>query len=635
MKPFLSLCMIVKNESKVIDRCLTSVSDSVDEIIIVDTGSTDNTVEIISNYDVKLLHYKWEDDFAAARNYAASHATGKWILVLDADEYVEQENLEKVKEMLKNNSLDVYAVSINNFTGPNGEHVVQNNHVRLYLNNNLYEYHRTIHEQIRRKDDKVLHVGDSGLNVYHTGYMPNIVKEKNKTQRNKRIIENRLRKEANGFDYFNYGNELRIENKLEEALDAYLKAYKLKENSQVDWVSVCLYGIAETLIQLDRIKEALEVIGDAKRLYYNTADFPYLEGQIYLAQGRYEEAKSILQDIANNTIRYHKVIKSTDNRDFHPAFNLAKIYENEENYSKAVHFYSLALNTNGKNIPSFRGLLRVLSKFHKQDEIFNLLHKKFHSNLLDDAFTKQIIYLSLNLGLSELAKQLVAVYISDREIVELISFKINMIGRATKNKIFLSTQNIARSMQLGILDIGDIYIISRESVYESEADLQKIVESSAIGFLLESELNIRADSEVYKNEIEQYTQLIIKCTRFNRMDLAHSLLQKSKSLPNEVYAQIGNILFAENFKDVAMSLYQLAPEETLTVADYLNIAKWLLDNNNKEEALRIAKEGIDRYEEDFRLYEFIYGLDILNIEDASLYMKKAKQAFPTIYQEIV
>ncbi|MER2072437.1 MAG: glycosyltransferase family 2 protein, partial [Psychrobacillus sp.] len=82
----ISLCMIVKNEEEVIGRCLASVKDIVDEINIVDTGSTDQTKEIVKQYTNRIFDFKWIDDFAAARNYSFEQATKEYILWLDADD---------------------------------------------------------------------------------------------------------------------------------------------------------------------------------------------------------------------------------------------------------------------------------------------------------------------------------------------------------------------------------------------------------------------------------------------------------------------------------------------------------------------------------------------------------------------
>ena len=81
--PLISLCMIVRNEEAVLGRCLDSVADLVDEIILVDTGSTDNTKAVAAEYAAKIYDFPWCDDFSAARNYAVSQAVGDYWLWLD------------------------------------------------------------------------------------------------------------------------------------------------------------------------------------------------------------------------------------------------------------------------------------------------------------------------------------------------------------------------------------------------------------------------------------------------------------------------------------------------------------------------------------------------------------------------
>lgn len=96
-----SLCMIVKNEEAVLRDCLDSIKELMDEIIIVDTGSTDKTKEIAAEYTPYVYDYKWTNDFAAARNYAFSKATGDYIYSADADEYLDEENKVKFKALKK------------------------------------------------------------------------------------------------------------------------------------------------------------------------------------------------------------------------------------------------------------------------------------------------------------------------------------------------------------------------------------------------------------------------------------------------------------------------------------------------------------------------------------------------------
>ena len=95
----ISLCMIVKNEEKVLARCLDSVADLVDEIVIVDTGSTDATKKIAANYTDKIYDFTWVDDFSAARNFAFSRGTGDYLFWLDADDVIRQEEWRKLMDL--------------------------------------------------------------------------------------------------------------------------------------------------------------------------------------------------------------------------------------------------------------------------------------------------------------------------------------------------------------------------------------------------------------------------------------------------------------------------------------------------------------------------------------------------------
>jgi glycosyltransferase involved in cell wall biosynthesis len=96
-KPLISLCMIVKDEAQRLPRCLASAKPYVDETVVVDTGSQDETISIAKEYGAKVSSFQWCDDFAAARNYSLSLATGQWILLLDADEelVVEDQNFRQ------------------------------------------------------------------------------------------------------------------------------------------------------------------------------------------------------------------------------------------------------------------------------------------------------------------------------------------------------------------------------------------------------------------------------------------------------------------------------------------------------------------------------------------------------------
>ena len=118
MSQTISLCMITKNEETFLEQCLTHVKDIVNEIIIVDTGSTDKTKEIAKDFckkfaiEGKFFDYKWVDDFSAARNEGLRHATKDWILVLDADEVIAKEDLGKIKNVIERDEEGRYQIKL-------------------------------------------------------------------------------------------------------------------------------------------------------------------------------------------------------------------------------------------------------------------------------------------------------------------------------------------------------------------------------------------------------------------------------------------------------------------------------------------------------------------------------------------
>lgn len=145
----ISLCMIVKNEESVIGRCLESVKDFVDEIIIVDTGSTDKTKEIVRKYTKKVYDFKWVEDFSKARNYSFSKATKEYIMWLDADDVVSKENAVKIQQIKETSEKpDIYMFKYNYLFDEYGNPTIIQNRARLLRRDKKYKWTSPIHEVI-------------------------------------------------------------------------------------------------------------------------------------------------------------------------------------------------------------------------------------------------------------------------------------------------------------------------------------------------------------------------------------------------------------------------------------------------------------------------------------------------------
>jgi tetratricopeptide (TPR) repeat protein len=139
-----SFCAIVKNEAKNLARCLASVKPYVDELIVVDTGSMDDTVAIAQQYGAKISHFEWRDDFSAARNFAIAQASGQWILTLDADEELIVNSDHCFTELVQSSDIFAYTLPLKDFERSASTFGA----IRLFQNISDFQYVGSYHESI-------------------------------------------------------------------------------------------------------------------------------------------------------------------------------------------------------------------------------------------------------------------------------------------------------------------------------------------------------------------------------------------------------------------------------------------------------------------------------------------------------
>jgi tetratricopeptide (TPR) repeat protein len=168
----LSLCMIVKNEERVLADCLRSVRGVVDEIIIVDTGSTDGTVAIADAYHARVFHFLWNGSFSDARNEALSHCTCRYILYLDADERLEDHDRDRLRNLVRRPSADAYELSVVS-RATEGKRVIRtsSNQARLFRRDPRYRFRYRIHESILPSvHESIGSVKKETITIHHVGY---------------------------------------------------------------------------------------------------------------------------------------------------------------------------------------------------------------------------------------------------------------------------------------------------------------------------------------------------------------------------------------------------------------------------------------------------------------------------------
>lgn len=191
-RPTLSLCMIVKNEEQHLVRCLESVQGVADEIVVVDTGSDDATPEIARSYRAKLLRHEWQEDFALARNLSLDHATGDWILVLDADEELESRTRVRLRTRITATDAEALQLVVRSFTPAGDLQRYEDIYLtRVFRNRPHHRYEQPIHEQIRPSIERCRgKVAETDLIILHYGYaQPTAQGRDRRAGRNLKLLE--------------------------------------------------------------------------------------------------------------------------------------------------------------------------------------------------------------------------------------------------------------------------------------------------------------------------------------------------------------------------------------------------------------------------------------------------------------
>lgn len=361
--PTISLCMIVKNEEQFLEQCLNSIKDLVNEIIIVDTGSTDKTKEIASKFKAKIYDFQWCDDFSAARNESLKHATGDWIMVLDADETIAERDLSKIRELVMNTEAKGYILTQRNyihsledlnfarldgievrgagqaekdFISSLGDDYIESKDtagwfsvpiVRLFRNSSDLAFSGRIHEDISPSmSGKIVH---SDIPIHHFGKM-NIENWKKKWVLYEQLEEKKAAEEKDYYAYFELGRQYLANQKIEPAKEMLLRSIKLNNNFWTSWFNL---------------------------------------GSIYLIQGQREEAIICLEKA--KTLNPSVAIIYT---------NLGVAYVQEKESKKAIDNFLIAVELNPRDADAYFNLGLCYNEMGEKNQAYRAFEKAIELN---------------------------------------------------------------------------------------------------------------------------------------------------------------------------------------------------------------------------------------------------------------
>lgn len=285
----ISLSMIVKNEGKHLYDCLNSVNDVVDEIVIVDTGSTDNTLEIAKSFNAKIFYFDWNDDFSAARNFSLSNCTGKWILYLDADERLDKKSAVKIKSLTETNDNVGYYCTIVSYDSE----IQRSNsikYVRFFRNNSEAKFTGKVHEQITPSLEKLNYKFiNSDLVIHHIGYDISKDGKKQKALRNLKLLEKDFKTNPNDYVLFQIGQSNFVLENFSEAENNFLQLVnsdKLNKQFKAESYSY----LAQISLNKFKVDEAEKFISSAIRLNHSQPFYHLLLSKIHLRNNNIKQA---------------------------------------------------------------------------------------------------------------------------------------------------------------------------------------------------------------------------------------------------------------------------------------------------------------------------------------------------------
>lgn len=286
MNERISLTMIVRNEAVQLANCLDSVKNDVDELVIVDTGSTDDTISIARGYTSKVYSFPWNHDFSAARNFAIEHASGEWILALDADEEIQFQGPASLHALLdKENDEEAFLLPLLNpvsdSTGEYNTFYV----LRLFRNNGSYQYVGKIHEQVTLPDPQKVGLAKD-LILKHQS-LPLKIRHQKRT-RNLTLLKKAAQEDPhNPFLHYYLGVEWLMLGKPGSALPFLQKAYTRLSDDNLLFRAPALKYLILSFRALGRLDEALSLCLAASLDYPPYTDIFYLGGLLFEEKEEY------------------------------------------------------------------------------------------------------------------------------------------------------------------------------------------------------------------------------------------------------------------------------------------------------------------------------------------------------------
>lgn len=601
MDKLLSVCMIVKDEEEVLERCLSSIKDIADEIIIVDTGSTDSTKEIAHKFTNLIFDFTWVNDFSAARNESIKHATSKWILVLDADEYINTEDIHQIRLFLNEEPTTgpaVYSISAVSYVGQSisEANITEAPILRLFPNFFGIRYHRPIHEQPVDSNGNSIPSTPAPITIFHTGYTADVIEKKGKLKRNEQIFT--ALKKKSGFtpyDHFTIGNEFVAKGNLKKALYSYERAFQ-KSTFQHPWRYNCAFEILNIYLKLDRFNDAWELNESYFKPLNNYPEYDCFRGILYEQLGMLPEAKAAFlrsfqnaEELSSRGEKFWLVNPSFGSSI--PLTRLAYISSLEQNIQDIIYYQTKLLQANPSNYYALIRILEILIQREPLETVRKFL-KKLHPEPKQRDMHMLVTILT-SLGQADLSSYYYEQLEDPSQLRLDISLKYAILKEERETfENFLSEikMPVSQTSVLRAITIGSLIWGKSETTMRilDGADQLNIDTIDLYNRLIDNDL---AEEWTSKQSVSLF-DLISEVFMLQKYELFDRLVQSNEH--STLLDLLANFFYSKHLIDLATNYYQVLLERNeLSAVSCMNLAFLHLNEQLIEDSFAFLERAIE------------------------------------------
>jgi len=303
----ITLAMIVKNEEQFLAGCIEQALPYIDDIVVVDTGSTDETINIVQMYGAKVVKHVWQDDFAAARNVYMELLTEGFVFTLDADELILSETGIFTRALAQRKDKKVYLYETYNYISETLPQFNLHTNVRLFYKDDKSKYTGLIHEQL---DSPLEKCSVSNSIVLHYGYLSKIIQTKNKDERNTQLLDVITNERGSAFDFFNKGMNTMVCSRFQDAFESFTRYFEIQNPNLLQYYPSAYWQAARAALILEKPDDALVLAN--KACESNLSEAFFVRASIHEKIGQLEDALS----------DYIKASESAQNIETYKQYNL-------------------------------------------------------------------------------------------------------------------------------------------------------------------------------------------------------------------------------------------------------------------------------------------------------------------------